>query len=276
MVAGSSAISRVLDRFADKTVACNRYALSKLGLDKGRCSLKVNEYALLCAPYLLGFNRSVFLASLSHRELNLFLPLKNLIAGLSMEFALPGYRVPFKLFIRSSLTEVGQMRGRDDVGLFVVDYKSTPEDFVSILGTYLESQERLNAQYEDYGRTPIQLNADSAKRMGYNQYAVVNDEIGDRRIQIRSISSKTIEHLESSSSFEHTPGATVTYQIFFIKYRVTVQGRIELASRFPNGIVKTKSKLDFNPELVEILDDYWFHHGNTGKPSLPTRTLKGA
>jgi hypothetical protein len=275
MVAGSSAVSHVLDRFADKTIACNHYALSKLGLDKGRCSLKVHEYALLCAPYQLGFNRSVFLASLSPRELNLFLPLKNMIAGLSMEFALPGYRVPFKLFIRSSLTEVGRMRGRDDVGLFVVDYKSTPEDLVSILGTYLESQERLNAQYEDYGRTAILLSADASKRIGYNQYAVINDKIGDRRIQIHSISSKSIEHMEASSSYERSIGTTVSYQIFFIKYRVTVQGRIESTSRLQNGIVKTKSKLDFNPELVEILDDYWFRHGNTDKPLLLSRAMKG-
>ena len=275
MVTGGSAVSHVLDRFADKTIACNRYALSKLGLDKGRCTLKVNEYSLLCAPYQLGFNRSLFLASLSHRELNLFLKLKNMVAGLSMEFALPGYREPFKLFIRSILTDVGPMRGRDEVGLFVVDYKSTPEDLVSILGNYLESQERLNAQYEDYGKTPILLSADATKRLGYNQYALINDENGNRRIQINSISSKTIEHMEASSSIERMRDATISYQIFFIKYRVNVQGRIESASRLPNGIVKTKSKLDFNPELVEILDDYWFRNGNTGKPTLPFRFSKG-
>jgi len=276
MVVGGSVVSHVLDRFADKTIACNRYALSKLGLDKGRCALKVNEYSLLCAPYQLGFNRSVLLASLSHRELGLFLQMKNMIAGLSMEFVLPGYRVPFKLFIRSCLTEVGQMRGRDNVGLFIVDYKSTPEDLVAILGTYLESQERLHAQYEDYGKTLIQLSPGTAKRLGYNQYAVITDDNGDRRIQIHSISSKIMEHMESSSSIERMPGSTVYYQIFFMKYRISIQGHIESTYRLPNGIVKTKSKLDFNPELVEILDDYWFHQGNTGKPPLPSRILKGA
>ncbi len=167
------------------------------------------------------------------------------------------------------------MRGRDDVGLFVVDYKSTPEDLVSILGTYLESQERLNTQYDDYGRTAILLSADASKRIGYNQYAVINDKIGDRRIQIHSISSKSIEHMEASSSYERSIGTTVSYQIFFIKYRVTVQGRIESTSRLQNGIVKTKSKLDFNPELVEILDDYWFRHGNTDKSLLLSRSIKG-
>ncbi|MFA6505181.1 MAG: PilZN3 domain-containing protein [Treponemataceae bacterium] len=254
----SSPINQILTRFADKTIACSQYALSKLGVDRSHCLLKVGEYAVLCAPFQLGFKRAVLLASLSRQELVFFQRFKNNIAGLSMEFTVSGMKEPLKLFVRAVLAEVGQMRGRDDVGLMVIDFKSTPEDLVSILGSFLESQERLAAQYEDYGKTAISLTPDTAKRLGYNQFAVAVDKTGSRRIQLFSLSSKSLEFLEAASSTERYPGTAITLQLYFRKYRVSVQATVESASRLPSGIVKTRSNIVFSPELVEILDDYWF------------------
>ncbi len=258
MNAQNTPVTQILNRFSDKTIACSQYALAKLGIDRSRCVLKVGDYAVLCAPYQLGFKRAVLLASLSRDELVFFQKFKNALAGLSMEFALPNFKEPFKLFVRSGLAEIGQMRGRDDVGLLVVDFKSTPDDLVEILGTYLESQERLAAQYEDYGKTPVTMTPDSAKRLGYNQFAVAADGSGSRRIQVYSISSKSIEFLEAASAPERAKGTQLTFQLYFRKYRIAVQGLVESASRMPTGLVRTRATLSFSPELIEILDDYWF------------------
>lgn len=258
MNASNSPISQILARFSGRTIPCSQYALAKLGIDRSRCVLKVGDYAVLCAPYQLGFKQAVLLASLSKEELVFFQRFKNGLAGLSLEFTLPNFKDPFKLFVRSALVEIGQMRGRDDVGLLVVDFKSTPDDLVGILGAYLESQERLAAQYEDYGVTPITLTPESAKRLGYNQFAVANDASGSRRIQIFSISSKTMEFLEAASARERPQGTNLSFQLYFRKYRVVVPGAVVAASRMATGIVRTRATLSFSPELVEILDDYWF------------------
>lgn len=254
----NSPTNQILARFAEKTIACSQYALTKLGVDRSHCLLKVGDYAVLCAPFQLGFKRAVLLASLSKQELVFFQRFKNNIAGLSMEFTVPGMKEPLKLFVRAVLVEIGQMRGRDDVGLMVIDFKSTPDDLVSILGTYLESQERLAAQYEDYGKTAVSVSPETAKRLGYNQFAVAVDKTGSRRIQLFSLSSKTVEFLEAASSVERFPGTPLNLQLYFRKYRVSVQGTVESASRLPSGIVKTRTNVVFSPELVEILDDYWF------------------
>ena len=254
----NSPINQILTRFADKTIACSQYALTKLGVDRSHCFLKVGEYAVLCAPFQLGFKRAVLLASLSKQELVFFQKFKNNIAGLSMEFAVPGMQEPLKLFVRATLLEIGQMRGREDVGLLVVDFKTTPDDLVSILGTYLESQERLAAQYEDYGKTAVSMTAEVSKRLGYNQFAVAVDKNGSRRIQLFSLSSKNVEFLEAASSTERFPGTPINLQLYFRRYRVSVQATVESASRLPTGIVKTRAVLSFSPELVEILDEYWF------------------
>lgn len=251
-------VSQILARFAEKTVACSQYALAKLGVDRSRCLLKVSDYAVLCAPYQLGFRRAVLLASLSRQELMFFQRFKNNLAGLSMEFSVPGLKEPMKLFVRSILAEIGQMRGREDVGLLIVDFKSTPEDLVSILGAYLEAQERLSAQYEDYGKTAVRITPDAAKRLGYNQFAVAADESGSRRVQLFSLSSKSVEFLEPASAAERPAGSKPTLQLYFRKYRVALPVSVEETGRMPSGIVKTKASVGFSPELVEILDDYWF------------------
>lgn len=258
MNAPVSPVPQILARFSEKTIACTQYALTKLGVDRSHCQLKVGDYIVLCAPYQFGFKRAVLLASLSKQELVFFQRFKNGIAGLSMEFNLPGLKEPLKLFVRSALAEVGQMRGRDDVGLLVVDFKSTPDDLVEILGSFLVEQERLITQYEDYGKTVVQLTPEAAKRLGYNQFGVVSDQAGSRRIQLYGLSSKHIEFLEAASATERDPGTAVTAQLYFRKYRVSLQATIESAVRLPTGIVRTKASIGFSPELVEILDDYWF------------------
>ena len=57
--------AQFLTRFGDQSIACSQYALTKLGVDRSRCSLKIDDYVILCIPFQFGFRRSIFLASLS-------------------------------------------------------------------------------------------------------------------------------------------------------------------------------------------------------------------
>ncbi len=260
-----SGAAQYLARFADQTVACNKYSLTQLGLDQSHCFLKIDDYVLLCAPFQFGFKRSLFLTSLSRQELGFFHKYTNGIVGLSMEFNHQNRTEPLKLFIRSTLAGVGQMQNRENVGLFIIDFKNTPEDFIYILGSHLEHQERLRTQYEDYGKTDLRVNADTAGHIGYNQYATVTEPSGSsRRIQVFSLSTKYIEHLEGGSTQERTPGTAVAYQLYFKKYRFSIAGTIVSVQRLPTGIIKTRSLLAFSPELVEIMDDYWFRLRSKG------------
>ncbi|MDR2111197.1 MAG: hypothetical protein LBP32_07800 [Spirochaetaceae bacterium] len=137
-----------MSRFSEQSIACSQYALAKLGIDRSHCFLKIDEYVILCAPFQFGFKRSLFLASLSKQELTFFQRYVNGIVGLSIAFA-PAGRQPIKFFIRCNLATIGQMKGRDNVGLFVLDFKTTPDDLITLLGSFLEGQERIKAQFED-------------------------------------------------------------------------------------------------------------------------------
>jgi hypothetical protein len=260
--------AQYLARFSEQSIACSQYALAKLGVDRSRCSIKIEDYVILCIPFQLGFKRSLFLASLSKQELVFFQKYVNSIVNLSISFVSAGRTEPLNFFIRCTLFQIGQMKDRENVGLFVIDFKNTPDELVRIMGSFLELQDRFRFQYDDYGKTLIHVTPDTAKIMGYNMYASIMDGTPQgRRIQIVNLSSKTVEHLEASGAPVRAPGTALSYQLFFKKYRVSVSATIETAVQLPQGIVRTVSKLGFSPELVEIIDDYWLNVRSMPQPA---------
>ena len=262
--------AQYLARFGDQSIACSQYAITKLGVDSSHCFLKLDEYIILCAPFQLGFKRSIFLASLSKQEMAFFQKYVNGMVGLSIGFK-QGNKEPIKLFLRCNLTQIGQMKGRDNVGLFIVDFKGgTPDDLVMILGNYLETQDRLKVLFNDLGKTGIRMTPETAKLVGYNMYATISEPNKEsKRIQVYSFSTRVLEHLEASNGVTRPQGTSVAYQLFFKKYRIAVAGTVNSTAVLQNGIVKTTSSLAFSPELVEIVDDYWFqtrsNPGTAGK-----------
>jgi hypothetical protein len=229
-------------------------------VDRAHCFLKIEEYVILCVPFQLGFKRSIFLASLSKQELAFFQRYVNGIIGLSIALNPEARPEPVKFFIRCSLATIGQMKGRENVGLFVVDYKTTPDEMIAMLGGFLETQDRIRTQYEDYSKRAVKITPEAAKIMGYNMYAtIIEPDKEARRIQVFSLSSKTVEHLEAARAPARAPGTAVAYQFFFKKFRVSAAGTVTESTVLPQGIVRTTASLGFSPELVEILDDYWYN-----------------
>jgi len=250
--------AQYLAKFGDQTISGSKYALGKLGYDRANCSLKIEEYIILCVPFQLSFKRSIFLASLSNKELAFFQKYTNTSAGLSLALNPNKRPEPVKFFLRCNIATIGQMKGRENVGLFVLDFKSTPDEMVNMLGSYLETQEKLKLQFEDYGKTPIRMTADASKLMGFNMYSTITDASGNtRRIQLFNINTKFLEHMEAAGAPVLQPGDQVNYQLFFQKHRASITGTINGAAPLPQGIIRTIATLDFSPELVEIIDDYW-------------------
>jgi hypothetical protein len=168
---------------------------------------------------------------------------------------------PVKFFIRCNLAAINAVKGRENTGMFDLEYKNVPDDLVVLFGNFLDVQDRFRGMYEDYGKKTIKMTADVAKLIGYNMFALVsepgNGDAAPSRIQVYMISSKTIEHLEAAGGKVKKPGSTVTYQLFFKKYRVNITGVVQNSAELPNGLIRTISSISFSPELVEIIDDYW-------------------
>ena len=264
--------AQYLTRFGEQTISGNQYALAKLGIDRATCSLKIEEYLILCVPFQLGFKRSIFMASLSRQELAFFQKYQNGIVGLSISLNPSKRPEPVKFFLRCTLSNIGQMKGQENVGLFVVDYKTSPDEMVSMLGSFMEAQERMRMQYEDFGRTPVRMTPDVSRTMGYNLYATLTQpNIPPRRIQLLSLSTKSMEYVEAAGSPVLIPSISAAYQLFFKKFRVNVNGRVKTSEALPQGIVRSVATLEFCPELVEIMDEYWYNNYRVNSPQKPNR-----
>jgi hypothetical protein len=115
------------------------------------------------------------------------------------------------------------------------------------------------------------MTPEAAKIMGYNFYATMTEAGAEpRRVQLMGINSKLLEYMEAGKSPVLKPGAAVNFQLFFKKFRIDVPGLISESLTLPQGIIRTLANLSFCPELVEIIDDYWYNsHVN---PSLKAQT----
>ena len=259
--------AQYMTRYGSEIIPGNVYTLNKLGVDRTRCILKIEDYTIPCMPFHLGFKHSVLLVSLSKQELIFFQRYVNNAAVFSIALNPDHKPEPINFYLRCSVNAIGQMKGRENVGLFVVDYKVSPDEMVSMLGKFLESQERIKAQYNDYGKTVIKMTPEIARIMGFNFYATMTEASAEpKRIQLMGISSKSLEYMEAEKSSILRPGSNVSFQLFFKKFRVDVPGIVNESFTLPQGIIRTLASLSFSAELVEIIDDYWYN--SRTNPSL--------
>jgi hypothetical protein len=137
-----------LTRFGSQCIPGNLYALKKLGLDSASCFLKIENYTLPCLPFNLGLKRSVLLTALSRNEIIFFQ--RYVHSPVVFCIALnPEHRPePVNFFLRCSLNTIGQMKNRENVALFVVDYKVFPDEMINMLGKFLEDEERSKTGFD--------------------------------------------------------------------------------------------------------------------------------
>ncbi|MCL2601524.1 MAG: hypothetical protein FWD91_01790 [Treponema sp.] len=250
-------------KFAEQTILGNYYAISKLGIDRAQCFLKIGGYLILCTPFQLGFKRSIFMASISKKEMVFFQRYINTIVGLSISLNPDKRPEPVKFFLRCTLNTIGQMKGRENVGLFVVNYKSSPDEMVTMMGSFMETLERLKTLYDEDASSPIRMTPAISKAMGYNVFATVTGGAAPpKRMQVLGLAPKQIEYVEAAPP-PSTPvlknGAQVAYQLFFRQYRVSVNGTISASEPLRPGIVRNTAALEFSPELVEIIEDFRYN-----------------
>jgi hypothetical protein len=161
-------------------------------------------------------------------------------------------------FIRCVMSGLSPFKGKENIGIFELDYKTTPDDLVKMLGNFLDFQSRIKGLYNEYGKTPVKMTVDAAKTMGYNMFATLTEPTGEaKRIQVFLLSSKSLEHLEAAGGRSKAPGSQVNYQLYFKKYRVMVTGVVQGCTQLSNGLIRTISTLPYSPDIVEMLDDYW-------------------
>lgn len=246
------------EQFADQSVGFSPYTLWSTGIVPAQTLLKVDSYSLACVPFQFSMRKAVLMGALSQDEIAFFQRYKGALAGLALSFQKAQDRTPIKVFCRCQVDTIGMWKGREGVGLFAFSWKPIPPDLIQILGEYHLSIERLRLQYDDLKGRSIQIGPEAAKKLGYNNYAVMTLDGVQHKLAVFSLGAGQAEFLLPLKSPDLAEGGSFSLSLAFIRYRFALKGKILKAERLPSGVQKVKAGLEFSPELVELVSEYFF------------------
>ena len=245
-------------QFENETITVNPFATSRMGIVPGQTMVKVDSYNIVCAPYRITMKNALLMASFSREELVFFQRYANGLAGLAMAFQQTSNQPPFKIFARCVLKSITPMKSREAIGIISVVFKPCPPDLVAFLGDYLMLLERLKVEYEDFKGKRIAINPESAKLMGYNNFAELSCTSGKSKMALFGLASDRLEFLLPVQGPELASGMPATIKLYFQSFQFLVNARISEVMKLPSGAQKVSADLDFSAELVDIIEKFRF------------------
>jgi hypothetical protein len=254
----ASRVQDYLTRFSDEMIKFNPYAIHKMGLLQSQTLLKMEDYMLICAPYQLSMKRAILLVILSREETLFFQRFQNRITSLSFTFQKPGNKSPINLFIRGTLDRIGPVKGKANVCMVDLSYKNCPLDLVEIIGDYILTYQSLKGRHESFQSRTIEISEQSARVLRFNNY--IECQVLQQKVQGQLLSLAVSElKLRVPAALEGVAeGEMIFIKLYFQTYQFIVSGRITRAGTVQHGARELSCSIGFAPELVEIMDDYFF------------------
>jgi hypothetical protein len=248
------------EQYKDALVQFSPFAFTNTGIIKSQTQIKIDTYTLVSVPWQLSMKRAVLLGSFSKDEIVFFQRYKGTLAALTITVQRPDAREPMNIFSRCQIVAVGQMKEKEGVGLIALDWKPLPPSLAEILGEYLMLVDRLKVEWDDFKDKSVSISPENAKRLGYNNYAVLRAAGEQHKIALFAIAANRLDFLMPMRAPDQEVGLKIGFDLFFLKYRFSVQGVIESSSRLPTGVQRLKANISFSPELVHILEEYFYSH----------------
>lgn len=246
------------EQYKDVVVSFSPFVLHSTGIIQSQTSLKVDTYTLACVPYQISMAKVVLIGSFTKDEIVFFQRFKGALAGLTLTVQGGTSKEPDKIFCRCQISAVGQMKGRDRVGLIVCEFKPIPPAVARILGDHLIGIDRLRAQWLDLQDKVVQINPESSQKIGYNNFAVMACGGEQHKLALFSLAVNRMDFLMPLRSPDIAAGTQAAISLYFRKFRFTVACKVESSIRLPTGVQKVRASIEFSPELCDLMSDYMF------------------
>jgi hypothetical protein len=246
------------EQYKDVVISFSPFVLHSTGIIQSLTSLKVDTYTLACVPYQIAMSRVVLIGSFTKDEIVFFQRFKGALAGLTLSIQRATVKEPEKVFCRCQITAVGQMKGRDRVGLVVCDFKPIPPAIASLLGDHLLNLERLQLQWRDLRGKAVPINPSNSQKLGYNNYAVMSVGAQQYKLALFTLAVDRLEFLMPMHTPEIPVGTKAAITLYFQKFRFSVEAQIATCLRLPTGVQRLSASLAFSPELCDLMSDYLF------------------
>jgi len=254
----SSRVKDYLDRFAESLIRFNPYTIKKMGLLPSQTMLQLDEYMLICAPYQLSISRVVVLVILSKDEIIFFQRFHNKTASLTIAFQKTGTKGPENFHIRGILSRMGPVKGKNNVCMMDINYKSCPEDLVEMIGDHILSSQSLKGQYENFKNRVVEIDEERARTLRFNNY--VETVVGGQKAITPLLSLAVNQIVLSFPSALPAPqtGQKIQPKLYFQTYQFIVNATVADIQDQGGSGKRVTLDIDYSPELVEIMDDFFF------------------
>jgi hypothetical protein len=233
--------------------------------------LKIEDYLLICAPFQLSMKGGIFLVVLSSQEISFFQQFQKKLCSINLTFQQTSGKKPLTLLVRGTLDRIGPVKGRQNVCMMDVSFKACPNDLVQIIGDYLRAYEGLRNQFENFSGKSIALDETTARLMRYNNYVELIMGPTKARATLLSIAANCLTLRLPACPVGLEEGAACSLKMYFQVYQFTASGKVTSIEKVNGEQVTVNFGLEFTPELIEIVDDYFFRRSIQahGKPLQP-------
>ncbi len=255
---GKSRIQDYYARYSDQMIRFNPYAVKKTGLVQAQTLVKIEDYMLICAPFQLSMKRAILLVILSREETAFFQQFQKKMCSINFTFQRTTNKNPITFFVRGILDRIGAVKGKQNVCMLDISYKNCPNDLIEIIGDYITSYDSLKAQYESFKGREVVVDKEAAKLMRFNNF--VESQIGKYKVQTKLLVlgvDKLVLGVPASVP-DLKEGMKFVSKLYFQIYQFIVNGRVTKIEGPVSSYYKVTYEIEFSPELVEILDDYFF------------------
>jgi hypothetical protein len=262
---GKTRVQEYVEKFSDHPIRFTPYALKKTGLVQSQVFLNIEDYVLICAPFQLSIQRGIFLVVLSAQEITFFQQFQKKICRINLTFQKTGNKNPLSFLLRGTLERIGPVKGKQNVCMMDVSVKSCPNDLVEIVGDYIVAFEGLKKQNENFSGKAIPVDETSARLLRFNNYVELVLGATRARAALESLSVNTLSLKVAAAPPGLTEGATCAVRLYFQVYQFTTNGTVTTMARGAGGEVIVTISIEFTPELIEIVDDYFFRQSIQGR-----------
>jgi hypothetical protein len=245
-------------KFASETVRFNPYAVKKMGLLQAQTLLKIEDYMLICAPYQLSMSRVVLLVILTPEEISFFQQFRSKLASLTIAFQKQPAKTPMNLLLRGNLERIGPVKGKTNVCLLEIVYKTCPNDLVEIIGDYVLAFQALKTQFENFKDRDVAIDPNVARTMRFNNYVECLPGAQKLPARLLSLAVNRLALELPLSAQGLAAGQQLPCKLYFQTYQFVVNGKVEESKVTDQQRRRVSCSVEFSPELVEIMDDYFF------------------
>jgi hypothetical protein len=143
--------------------------------------------------------------------------------------------------------------------------KACPPDLVEIIGDYITAFEGLKSQYENFSGKAIVVDEAAAKLMRYNNYVELVRGATKARATLTALAVNSLSLRLSAAPPGLAEGEQCSAKLYFQVYQFTANGKVSVLQRGEGNQILVTLAIEFTPELIEIVDDFFFRQSIQGK-----------